>query len=56
MADPSKEIVKAAKTGQTARIKELLAGDANLIHARDEDGSTALHCATWKGHHEAAAF
>jgi ankyrin repeat protein len=27
-----------------------------LIHARDSDGSTALHCAAWKGHQAVAAY
>jgi ankyrin repeat protein len=45
-----KEILKAAKSGATARVKELIEQDATLIAARDSDGSTPLHCATWKGH------
>ena len=45
-----KEIIKAAKSGAAARVKELLQHDAQLISARDADGSTPLHCATWKGH------
>ena len=31
-------------------MQELLDHDAALISARDTDGSTPLHCATWKGH------
>jgi ankyrin repeat protein len=54
MPDPAKEIIKAAKNGQVARLKELLAGDPALIDARDKDGSTPLHCATWKGQQEVA--
>jgi GA-binding protein transcription factor beta len=50
MPDPAKEILKASKSGNVARVKELLAIDAALIGARDTDGSTPLHCATWKGH------
>jgi ankyrin repeat protein len=46
----NKEIIKAAKSGDLARVKALLASDATLVHARDTDGSTPLHCATWKGH------
>ena len=49
MPDPTKEIIKASKAGQTAKIKELLAADRGLINARDKDGSTPLHCATWRG-------
>lgn len=45
-----KEIIKAAKSGSALRVKELLAQDASLVSARDTDGSTPLHCATWKGH------
>jgi len=53
MSDPSKEIIKAAKKGDVSTLKTLLATDKNLIHARDTDGSTPLHCATWKGHPDA---
>ncbi len=49
-ANLEKEIIKAAKAGAASRVKELLAQDASLISARDADGSTPLHCATWKGH------
>jgi ankyrin repeat protein len=47
---PEKEIIKAAKMGAALRVKELLEQDPSLILARDADGSTPLHCATWKGH------
>ena len=50
MPDPAKEIIKASKSGNVARVKELLTMDAALVGARDTDGSTPLHCATWKGH------
>jgi ankyrin repeat protein len=56
MPDPAKEIIKAAKNGHVARLKELLACDPTLIDARDRDGSTPLHCATWKGQLEVAAL
>jgi ankyrin repeat protein len=56
MPDPAKEIIKAAKNGHVERVKELLAGDPALINARDKDGSTPLHCATWKGQQEVAAL
>ena len=52
MPDPSKEIIKAAKKGDVAMLKSLLATDKKLVDARDTDGSTPLHCATWKGHPE----
>jgi ankyrin repeat protein len=45
-----KEVIKAAKSGAVLRVKELLRQDASLVTARDTDGSTPLHCATWKGH------
>lgn len=56
MADPSKLIIKAAKHGDIPSIKTLLESDPKLIDARDTDGSTPLHCATWKGQIEAAEF
>jgi len=54
--DPAKEIIKAAKNGQVNRLKELLTGDPGLINARDKDGSTPLHCATWKGQEDVVAL
>jgi ankyrin repeat protein len=56
MPEPGKEIIKAAKSGQIERVKGLLAADPALVHACDKDGSTALHCVTWKGHQEIVAF
>jgi ankyrin repeat protein len=56
MPDLSKEIIKAAKKGQVESIKALLAADAGLINARDNDGSTPLHCAIWKGHEAVVAL
>lgn len=56
MPDPSKLIIKAAKHNDVAALKSLLQSDPKLIDARDADGSTALHCATWKGHVEAVEF
>jgi ankyrin repeat protein len=44
-----KEILKAAKSGAVLRLQQLLEQDAALISVRDADGSTPLHCATWKG-------
>lgn len=56
MADPEKEIIRAAKSGDTSRLRELLATDASLVNARDKDGSTPLHCSVWKGHQQAVAL
>jgi ankyrin repeat protein len=56
MADPSTDIIKAAKSGDLGKVKVLLEGDAALVHARDKDGSTPLHCAAWKGHPEVIEF
>src|SRR5262250_2829032 len=50
MPEPAKLIIKAAKSGDLGTLKSLLAEDASLLNARDSDGSTPLHCATWKGH------
>lgn len=56
MAESSKEFIKAAKKGDLENLKALLKGDKSLLGAQDSDGSTALHCATWKGHREVVAF
>jgi ankyrin repeat protein len=48
--DQTKSILKAAKSGDAATINCLLASNKALLNARDEDGSTPLHCAAWKGH------
>ena len=56
MPDAAKEIIKAAKSGNLSQVKALLGTDATLVGALDKDGSTPLHCATWKGHEEVAAF
>jgi ankyrin repeat protein len=55
MADPAKQLIKAAKSGDLASVQALLARDGTLLGARDADGSTALHCAAWKGHPEVVA-
>jgi ankyrin repeat protein len=56
VADANKEIIRAAKSGDLEKVKGLLADDPALVHASDTDGSTPLHCATWKGHFETVAF
>ena len=49
-------MIKAAKKGAVAVLKTLLANDPALVKARDTDGSTPLHCATWKGHVDVVAL
>jgi ankyrin repeat protein len=43
-------MIKAAKSGDAAKVRELLTQDGALTAARDQDGSTPLHFAAWKGH------
>ena len=50
MPEPGKLFIKAAKKGDVVTLKTLFAEDRKLIEVKDSDGSTALHCATWKGH------
>ena len=50
MSDPRKANIKAAKSGDAAQVGDLIRMDPDLLQARDTDGSTALHCAAWKGH------
>ena len=45
----TKQILKAAKKGDVATVRELLARDPSLVRSRDKDGSTPLHCAAWNG-------
>lgn len=56
MADSAKEFIKAAKAGDIAKLRALLDDDTGLLSVRDTDGSTALHCAAWKGHLEVVTF
>ena len=56
MVEPKKEIIKAAKSGNLAKVKALVGADANLIQACDSEGSTALHCAAWKGQQAVVAY
>jgi ankyrin repeat protein len=56
MAEPEKEFIKAAKKGDLDTLKILIDMDNALLNTRDKDGSTALHCAAWKGHPEIVAF
>ncbi|MFO7683378.1 MAG: ankyrin repeat domain-containing protein [Chloroflexota bacterium] len=56
MTEIEKEFIKAAKKGDVEKLKNLLEKEENLLGARDTDGSTALHCASWKGHREVVEF
>ena len=56
MPDSHKLMIKAAKSGDLANVRALLESDAGAIKARDTDGSTPLHCATWKGHESIVAL
>jgi ankyrin repeat protein len=47
-----KQMIKAAKKGDVVAVKQLLKLEPGLQDARDKDGSTPLHCASWKGHVE----
>jgi ankyrin repeat protein len=51
-----RQIIRAAKAGDVAAVRTMLEADASLVGARDSDGSTPLHCASWKGHAEVAAL
>jgi ankyrin repeat protein len=55
MPEPSKLIIKAAKSGDAETVQALLKEDPTLVDARDSDGSTPLHCATWKGQQNVVA-
>jgi ankyrin repeat protein len=46
----AKVMLKAAKAGNLAEVRKLVAKDKSLLNIRDKEGSTPLHCAAWKGH------
>lgn len=54
--DPAKEILRATKRGELERVRDFLAADPSLIHTRDEEQSTLLHHAAWKGYPEIATL
>ena len=56
MTESGKEFIKAAKKGDLDELKLLFENEKTLLDARDSDGSTALHCASWKGHPEVVVF
>lgn len=47
MPNAAGEFIKASKRGDLTALQTLLASNAELINARDSEGSTALHCASW---------
>jgi ankyrin repeat protein len=56
MEKSHKAFLKAAKSGDLEQLKTLAAQDSSVIEARDLDGSSALHCAAWKGHQLAVGY
>src|SRR4051794_34643815 len=48
--DDEKLIIRAAKRGDLATVRAMIKKNKALLRARDTDGSTPLHCASWKGH------
>src|SRR5215510_2943584 len=55
-ASLGREMIRAAKKGDTATVRKLLERDESLVGARDKDGSTPLHCAAWNGHADVATI
>src|SRR5205823_14459101 len=54
--DMTKEAFRAARSGNAADVKQIVAADPSALQARDADGATLLHHAAWKGHPEVAAL
>lgn len=54
--ETEKGFIKAAKKSDVEKLKSLLKNEKDLLDVRDTDGSTALHCAAWKGHREVVIF
>jgi hypothetical protein len=48
----SAEFFAAVKSGDTSRVRELLASDPELVRAKDEEGATALHYAAEMAHRD----
>jgi ankyrin repeat protein len=46
----SAELFLAVRSGNTGRVRELLASDPGAARAKDDEGATALHYATLDGH------
>lgn len=54
MLDSVTAFFAAIRNGNRAEVKELLARDSQLVHARDDEGATALHFAALAGDRELA--
>ena len=54
--EDQKAIIKVAKKGDLKTVQALVSKDADLLTAKDKDGSTPLHCAAWKGHAAVVEF
>ena len=52
----ARAVLSAAKKGDLAVLRAAIDADSGLLWARDKDGSTPLHCASWKGHHVIVEF
>ena len=50
-----KQLINRVKRGELDRVRELLAIDPSLAGAQEEDDTTPLHYAAWKGQVEVAA-
>jgi ankyrin repeat protein len=55
-ADPTNQILAAARAGDMDRVESLLEATPALLHVRDGDGMTPLHHAVRGGHTEVAEF
>ena len=52
----ARAVLSAAKKGDLAALRAAIDADPALLSVRDKDGSTPLHCASWKGHHEVVEY
>lgn len=51
---PLQQLIQAAQTDDTDRLRSLLEQHPNLVSQKDESGATALHYAALNGHRRAA--
>jgi len=56
LTDAEKQVIRAAKNGDAATLRSLIEATPTLLQAQDTDGSTPLHCASWKGHAEVVSL